>query len=111
MIFNHSRAPISEDRFLTNSRLLVAALAANSRTTCQTTFSVMLSPQTRPARFTRRDKSAGSDSSSGQPNIKDLFHPVRHRYGRSLLGRQPVSQSHPQLLDAFHAGCRKPDQG
>ena len=33
----------------------IPAFVANSRTTCQTTFSVMLSPQIRPALFTRRN--------------------------------------------------------
>lgn len=31
-------------------------------------------------------QSAGSNSRSGQPNIKDLFHAVRHRYGPHMTG-------------------------
>ncbi len=42
--------------------LSMAVFAANSRTTCQTTFSVMLSPQTLPALFTRRNRAGRSSA-------------------------------------------------
>jgi hypothetical protein len=89
---------------LCGASLLIAAFAANSRTTCQTTFSVMFSPQTHPALFTRRNSLPEVISRAGQPNVKVLFNPVRHRHRSYVTALSDEIDNGPMLFPLLQMG-------